>query len=304
MSNDVTLIQFFQRFPGDKECRQYLESILWKDGRVCRHCGTIDNSILLKGKSTRPGVYKCRDCRKQFTVTVGTIFEDSHLPLQKWFAAIYMMCSSRKGVSANQLHRQLGMTYKSAWFLCHRIRKIFAGKDFPHSPLLRGVVEADETFVGGKQRHKSRRKVAPKTPVLVAVERGGNARSAVVNGTGINDLKDHIYANVSNTSIFMTDENPSYRQIGEKISCHHTVNHSSGEYAYWDVNSNTAESYFALLKRGIYGIYHYVSRKHLHRYCAEYDFRWNHRGEPNINAVSAMLGKVEGSRLTYQALKQ
>jgi transposase-like protein len=246
----------------------------------------------------------CNDCRKQFTVTVGTIFEDSHIALRSWVMAFQMMCASKKGVSAKQVQRQLGLgSYKSAWFLCHRIR--YAMKNGPMAKLLKGVVEVDETYVGGKPRpgtgpHKRGRGTC-KTPVMALVERNGSVRTRVVADVTGKTLKSAIRENVARSAAIYTDEWASYRGIGREFrGGHDFVRHGSGEYTKGDVNTNTAESFFALLKRGVYGTFHHVSKTHLHRYCVEFEFRWNHRGVEDGERMERALKAAEGKRLMYR----
>jgi len=295
----------------EDEARHYLEGIRWPNGPVCAHCGSTEVTKL-QGKATRPGVYKCKskECRKKFTVTVNTIFEKSHIAIRNWAMAFHLMCASKKGISAHQLHRMIGITYKSAWFMCHRIRHAMTeGMDKP----MTGVVEADETYVGGKPRYHKRRdqqkemgRATPKAPVLVLVERDGRAVCRPVADVSTEELRKHVVENVSPEAKFMTDEWPAYNRIGRSmIGGHYQVNHGKKEYARMspdgtNVNTNTAESFFALLKRGHYGTFHKMSKHHLHRYCTEFAFRWTRRkmsdGERMIEAIRG----AEGKRLTYR----
>lgn len=285
----------------EDEARMMLENIRWPNGVVCPHCNSF-NTITLSGRSTRPGVKKCRDCRRQFTVTVGTIFEGSHISLRNWVYAFGRMCASKKGISALQLQRELGTTYKTAWFICHRIR--YAMKDTNTGAKLMGTVEVDETYVGGKPRykgHSKRGRGTKKTPVLALIERKGRARTRVICNVTSNTLKGSIRQHVDSNAKIMTDDNPSYNGIGAEFSSgHESVNHSAKEYARKDgANINTAESYFAIMKRGIYGTFHHVSKEHLQRYCNEFDFRWNHRKINDGERTIAALAMTEGKRLTY-----
>jgi transposase-like protein len=284
----------------------YLESIRWPDGPVCPHCGVQDPKHYLLKSETRK-LWKCRACRKQFTVTVGTIFEGSHIPLQKWLLAFYLLCSSKKGMSAHQLHRMLGVTYKSAWFMAHRIR--YAMEQPPFARPLEGVVEADETYVGGKERNRKRQdkqkktgRGTDKTPVVALVERGGEVRSfRMANVTGL-ELKGAIRRNVSREARIMTDSFKSYRGLSKEFASHEYVSHSDGEYVRGDVHTNTAENYFSILKRGVNGTYHHVSEAHLPRYLAEFDFRYNNRialGVTDAERTRRALAGVVGKRLTY-----
>lgn len=300
---NLDLISIAKHFSDENKARELLERMRWPDGPVCPHCGVIGGHYKITPKKdskkpTRPGLYKCKDCRKGFTVTVGTIFHRSHIPLTKWLLAIYLMCSSKKGMSAHQLHRMLGITYKSAWFMAHRIRE--AMKQGPLAGKLGGVVEADETYVGGKGRGIRGRGAEKKTPVVALVERKGNVRSKVMTRLTGENLKGFIKDNIEETATVMTDEFRSYIGLDEHFVKHEVVKHSVGEYVRGDVHTNTAEGYFSLLKRGINGGYHHVSKHHLQRYLAEFDFRYNARQlTDSERTILAILG-VGGKRLTYQ----
>ncbi len=298
---------------SEDEARDYFEQIRWPNGRVCPHCGS-DKSIKLRGKTVRPGLYKCHgdDCGKQFTATVDTILEDSHLPIRTWLMAFAIMCSSKKGVSALQLQRQLGLgSYRSAWHLAHRIRHAMAKE--PMAGLLGssgGIVEVDETYVGGKPRKGRHGRPARikggrgtwKPAVVALVERGGHARAFVVPRVDSKNLKAAIRENVDRSATIMTDEFRPYTGIGKEYAGgHRTVHHGIGEYARPDgTTTNTVEGFFALLKRGITGSFHHVSKQHLDRYCDEFSFRWNHRqvtdGERTVEAIKS----AEGRRLMYR----
>ena len=257
----------------------HLEGILWVNGVTCPHCGSMSGKHYDLRK-TRIGLRKCSDCRKQFTVKVGTVFESAHIPLNMMLQAVYLMCASKKGVSALQISRTLEITYKSAWFLCHRIREAMSTSAHLGEGGLGGVnkvVEIDETYVGGKAKNRAFKEVAPKKPVLTLVERDGRAVSFhVANVTG-KTLRPIIAKNVNLASAIMTDESPVYPKIVKDFANHHAVNHSANEYARMGgyVHSNSAENYFSIFKRGIVGVYHSVSEAHLHRYLAEFDFRYS-----------------------------
>jgi transposase-like protein len=314
---DLALGVYDEKFQDPLAAADYLESIRWPDGPVCPHCGESERKhYLLKSKTRK--LWKCAACRKQFTVTVGTIFEGSHIGLHKWLLAFYLLCSSKKGMSAHQLHRMLGVTYKSAWFMAHRIR--YAMEQPPFARQLTGTVEADETYVGGKQRRSNVKQFAPldpykpdkrrtgrgspnKTPVLLLVERGGQARSfRMANVTG-DSLGGAIRRHVSREAHLRTDAYPSYKKVGKEYASHTTVDHNI-EYVRGDAHTNTAENYFSILKRGIDGVYHHVSEAHLPRYLAEFDFRYNHLSRDGwtdaMRTVKALEGTV-GKRLSYQA---
>lgn len=287
--------------------REHLESIRWPHGRICPHCGS-KRSFAMKGESTRAGLYKCSECRKPFTVTVGTIFHSSHIGLREWLIAFHLMCSSKKGISALQLQRNLGIKqYKSAWHMAHRIRHAMDTGTFDGPPL-KGIVEVDETYVGGKKRGVGMRAaMANKTPVLSLVERGGKKRSLVVKKVTSKNLRAAVIENVAEGSTIHTDELKAYKNLKDKFT-HGSVNHSAGQYVrdFKDgskITTNTVESSFALLKRGIYGAFHHVSKHHLHRYLAEFDFRWNMRKESDGERVIAGLQNTEGRRLYYKQPK-
>jgi transposase-like protein len=261
-------------FHDDAAAFAMLESILWPDGPVCPKCGCIGRSRRLGGKSSRMGVWKCYDCRKQFTVKVGTVFEQSHVPLHKWFQATHLVCASKKGMSSNQLHRILGVTLKTAWFMSHRIREAMREGKIP--AMLGGegkFVEADETFTGGKARNRAFKPPPPKEAVMALVERGGKVHSFHVPDVTAATLKPIIVDAIAKDSHFRTDESGVYWKIGEEFASHATVIHSIGEYVRGDAHTNTAEGYFSIFKRGIYGVCHHVSEHHLKRYLAEFDFR-------------------------------
>ncbi len=282
--------------------RSLLEAIRWPQGPVCPHCGSLDRTTKLPATdSVRAGLYQCNDCRGQFTVTVDTIFEDSHIPLHKWVLAFGLMCSSKKGISALQLKRNLGLgSYKSAWFMAHRIRYAMAHGPFP--PKLRGTVEVDETFVGGKSRMaRPGRGSERKTPVLVLVQRNGKARTTVPRNLSRKELHAAIRQHVDRRAALMSDEWAGYSGIGTEFrGGHQTVAHGRNEYARGPVHVNTAESFFSLLKRGVYGTFHHVSKKHLHRYATEFEFRWNHRKVTDGTRTVAAIQAAQGKRLIYQ----
>jgi len=293
-------------YSDEGKARELLESLRWPDGTVCPHCGAPDAYRLTakagSARPVRPGVWKCRVCRKQFTVRVGTILEDSHIPLSKWVLAIHLLCASKKGMSAHQLHRMLGVTYKSAWFMAHRIR--YAMTRPPLSDKLAGIVEADETFIGGKRTGSGRRGPHDKIPVLTLVERGGQARSFRVANVTAKTLGPEITAHVERSARLMTDEMASYKPIGRGMAGHETVSHSTGIYARGEAHVNSAESYFATLKRGINGVYHHVSPAHLPRYLAEFDFRYNARDVSDGERAERAMRGAEGKRLTFAPLRE
>lgn len=292
----------------EDQARAHIEKLLWPNGEpICRHCGST-NAYRMQGKSCRPGLCRCRDCKKQFTVTVGTIFEDSHIPLRIWVRAFHLMCSSKKGISALQLQRNLGLgSYRTAWHMAHRIR--LAMQCEPLAGKLCGVVESDEAYVGGKPRKRNgiggthkRGSGTDKTPVHTLVERNGRKRTRVVANVTTANLRENINALADKSGTLMTDENKSYRTIGREFKGgHKTVEHGIYEYAKKDGSHiNTAESSHALIKRGVYGVYHRVSKEHLQRYLDEFDFRWDHRKTSDVERTTAALKQVEGKRLMYE----
>jgi len=287
----------------EDEARGMLEHIRWPKGIECPHCAST-NIVRIEGKATkvRDGLLRCKDCRKQFTVTVGTVMERSHITLRQWVQAFHSMCSHKKGVSALQLQRNLGLgSYRSAWHLTHRIR--LAMKEDPLASLLKGIVEVDETYIGGKPRKGAnngiplkRGRGTKKAPVMAMVERDGNVISKPIKNVTAKTLKAAIREAVSEEAKIMTDEFKSYNGIEKDFKGgHDVVNHGLGEYAKGDINTNTAESFFALLKRGVNGTFHHISKKHLSKYCNEFSFRWDNRkvtdGERTENAINGFVGK-------------
>ncbi len=286
------------RFIDPVAARKHLEALRWPDGPECVHCGSADVTRL-EGKKHRDGLLQCNKCREQFTVTVGTIFERSKIALNKWLLCNHLLCAGKKGVSAHQIHRMLGVTYKTAWFMCHRIREAMKDDGSP----LGGegkTVEADEAFVGGKQKNRAFRKVAPKKMVVALVERGGRARSFHVANIDAGKLRGALVTNVDRKSHLQTDGSPSYRLVGMEFASHKFVDHRI-QYARSDGHhSNTAENFFSILKRGVIGTYHHWSKAHLHRYLAEFDFRYSTKDiSDRERADQALIGSF-GKRLTYR----
>lgn len=290
-------------YHDEAKAREHLEALLWPNGPVCPRCGIDGDRITkLKGRSTRPGVHKCKDCRKPFTVTVGTVMERSKVPLNKWVLAAQLMASSKKGMSAKQLERMLGVTYETAWFLFHRLRE--CAIDPSRGPVGgdNKVVEADETYVGGKAKNAHRSKSVPKKVAVVSlVEREGEVRSFRVAKVNATTLRPILVKHADRKSYLMTDDSAVYPKVGKEFAGHGSVNHSAGEYVrggFW--YTNTVESYFAILKRGVYGTFHNLSEAHLHRYLAEFDFRYNTRQLSDGERADALLAQSKGKRLTYQ----
>src|SRR3954453_18963892 len=293
------------QYHSEEAAYAFVEAHVWRDGRVCPHCGGVGRSGALKGKSTRIGVYKCYACRKPFTVKVGTIFEASHVKLHIWLQAMFLLCSSKKGMSTHQLHRTLGVTLKTAWFMTHRIREAMREGKIPDSLGGEGkFVEADETYVGGKAKNRAYAKKLPRhEPVVALVERKGRVKSFHVPNATATNLKPILKEEISSKSDLRTDESAIYTEIGKSFASHETVNHSVKEYVRDAAHANTVEGYFSILKRGIYGVDHHVSQEHLKRYLAEFDFRYNYRialGFDDATRANIALVGVKGKRLTYE----
>ncbi len=280
----------------------HLESILWPEGPVCPHCGSVSGKHYDLRK-TRIGLRKCSDCRKQFTVKVGTVFESAHIPLHKMLQAVYLLCSSKKGISSHQLHRILGIQYNSAWFLTHRIREALRSGELAPMGGSGGIVEVDETFIGRKEGSIKRRGHGHKNAVLSLVDRERKqVRSFHVDGTSAADIVPIIKANVAKETAMMTDEGGHYFTLGDYFASHESVSHKADEYVRGDVHTNTVEGFYSVFKRGMKGVYQHCSERHLHRYVAEFDFRYNNRSALSIEdatrAAVALQG-ISGKRLTY-----
>lgn len=291
---------------SEEEAIKWVESIVWPNGEpACPHCGTVDRSYRLQGKTSRPGLWKCGACRQQFTVKVGTIFEDSHIELRKWLLAIQLMCASKKGISASQISRELGITYKSAWHLCHRIRLAMTKEPLAGKLGSEGqIVEVDETYIGGRRGNNKRRKgrewraVRKHMAVMTLIERDGEVRTFHVRNTKRGTMQAIVRPNIADTAHIMTDEHKSYPGLADKFASHDTIQHKR-EYVRGIIHVNFAESYHSLLKRGIFGTFHHVSAKHLSRYLREFEFRWNSRkATDGARMVEAVAG-AKGKRLMY-----
>jgi transposase-like protein len=305
------------------KAREFFEKQCWPDGTVCPFCGLVGEAYRLKAKPeskspVRAGVWKCKGCRKQFTVTKGTIFEDSHIPLNIWLMTIHLLCSSKKGVSAHQIHRMLGITYKSAWFMVHRLRH--AATQDPLAGQLTGIVEVDEAYIGGRRRISKRvsgavkpgerpqdrpSPVDNKSAVVSMVQRGGDVRSHHVQRVTAANLRPILLHNIEYGARIMTDTGTVLHGAIHPRK-HDQVNHSDEEYVRYEngvcISTNTIEGFFSLLKRGINGIYHHVGSQHLHRYLSEFDFRYNSRKITDGERSCRLIGRVTGKRLTYREL--
>jgi transposase-like protein len=291
---------------------EHYEKSRWPDGPVCPHCGSIDSATKMQGKTTRRGLYNCRDCDKPFTATIGTIFEDSHIPMHKWLLAMRLMASSKKGISAHQLWRTLGLgSYRTAWFMAHRIRESMRElhpQDFGPLGGEGKTVEMDETYIGGKEKNKHRKKrlnrgaggAGAKEIVFSLVERGGSVRSHHVPTISAKTLRPILKEQLNKASKLYSDDGGA--RVGQEFAGHASINHSIGEYVRGEVHTNTIEGYFSILKRGITGTYHHVSPQHLKRYLAEFDFRYNERmalGVTDSVRAEKVLHGVVGKRMTY-----
>lgn len=288
-------------FKDADKAREYLEALRWPEGPVCPHCGSIDNAYALNGEKHRPGLYKCADCRKQFSVTVGTLFERSHVPLHKWLLAVYLLCSSKKGHSSHQIHRMLGVTYKTAWFMTHRIRE--AMKDPVFTRQLGGggnVVECDETFWGNKNKKRpGARGYDHKEKIFSLVERNGEVRSFHVPTVKAKTLRPIMEDQIAEDTHIVTDEMGSYRVSCDKFLSHESVSHGKGEYVRGEIHTNTIENFFSILKRGLTGVYQHFSASHLRRYIGEFDFRYNNREISDEERTAKALRQIAGKRLLY-----
>jgi len=288
-------------FSDAEKAREHLEAINWPEGPFCPHCGETENVHRLAGKSTRPGLIQCNSCLKNFTVTVGTVFERSKIALNKWMLATYLLSASKKGMSAHQLHRMLGVTYKTAWFMMHRIREAMK----PSNPEPLGgpgkVIESDEAFVGGFKKKRLSGKVASKKKIVTLVERGGRARSFHITHIDHTNIRAALVTNAHRSSVLMTDDARFYNSIGREFAAHGTTLHSNREFSRGDGHhSNTAENFFSILKRGVVGTYHHWSEAHIHRYLAEFDFRYSTKDISDRERADQALAGIVGKRLTYR----
>jgi transposase-like protein len=303
-------------FHNEEAAYAYVEARIWPRGAICPHCGGVERNRKMQGKSTRIGVYKCYDCRKPFTVKIGTIFEASHIPMRIWLQAIFLIASSKKGMSSNQLHRVLGITLKSAWFLSHRIREAMKDGGFDMFGEAGGDVEVDETFIGRDKTIKpdgvkKGRGYAHKHKVLSLVDRkSGKARSMVIDDLKAKTIMPLLSQNILSGARILTDEAGQYRYTGKNFADHAFVRHGIGEYVSkkdQSIHTNTIEGFFSIFKRGMKGVYQHCAHNHLHRYLAEFDFRYNNRvalGVDDQERAENLLQGVKGKRLTYQTIAE
>lgn len=295
------------QFHNEEAAYAYVEARIWPEGPVCPHCGGVERISKMLGKSTRVGAYKCYQCRKPFTVKIGTIFEDSKVAMHLWLQAMYLIAGSKKGISSNQLHRTLGVTLKTAWFMSHRIREamrdgnptMFGGEG--------GSVQADETWIGnipGVERGKGGFRHKMKIVSLLD-ERTGRTRSVHASGMIPGEVANIVRANVELESVLVTDEARHYWRVGREFADHRKVFHGAGNYSKDGFSTNAIEGYFSIFKRGMRGIYQHCTEKHLHRYLAEFDFRYSNRvalGYNDADRADALLSGIVGKRLTYQTV--
>jgi transposase-like protein len=293
-------------FHDEKAAYAYVEARIWPQGPVCPHCGGVERIGKMQGKSTRVGAYKCYQCRKPFTVKIGTIFESSHVAMHIWLQAMYLIAGSKKGISSNQLHRTLGVTLKTAWFMSHRIREAMRSDDAEPFGVGGGIVEVDETFLGQDPDAPVKGAWMSKMKVLALIDRNtGRSRAMVVDNLTVETVRPIVEANLSREAFLMTDEAPRYKRIRASFAGHGVVNHFKGEYVNRDnplIHNNTVEGYFSIFKRGMKGVYQHCQKKHLHRYLAEFDFRYTNRiatGANDSDRAEMMIAGAVGRRLTY-----
>ncbi len=292
---------------NDEAARKHLEAIRWPDGPECPHCGVVNHAHRIKGKSARPGLWFCADCRSQFTVTVGTVFERSKVPLHKWLLANHLLCSSKKGMSAHQLHRTLGVTYKTAWFMAHRIREAMRDHNPPPMGGKAKIVESDETFYGPRgydfetdHGWKPKAGLGDKYKIMSLVARGGDARSFHIPDMTSKTIRNVLVTNVDRETTLMTDEAGHYKVVGREYRKHRRVHHTKREYVRGSTHTNMVEGFFALFKRGMRGTYQHCGEKHLQRYLNEFDFRYSYRKVDDPDRAIAALQGIGGKRLTYR----
>ena len=289
---DTNLVEMFEKFNSEDRCREYLELIRWPSGVCCVRCGNLSVSKLEKRHQ-----YECNDCGYQFSATAGTVFHDSHLPLWKWFLAAYLICESKKGMSANQIKRTLGISYKTAWYLCHRIREAMKVE---HTEKLNGVVEADETFVGGRYNERTGRGTREKPCVLGVIQRKGPVRATSIPFRSTHYISTFVKASVEPGSQLMTDEYKAYEKL-DKLYDHNTISHAKLQYVVGLTHTNSIENFWSLFKRGLVGQFHKVSAKHLDRYLDEFTYRFNGREDDKL-FQNTLRNLVNGKALTFEKL--
>jgi transposase-like protein len=320
MKNELNFSKIAKQYSDEEEAYKFLESIRWENGVLCPHCQNIGADFIepengerktRTGKVTYRRIWRCQSCKKQFSVLVGTIFEDSRIPLSKWLLAIHELNADKNGISSCELGRKLGITQKSAWFMAQRIR--FAMAHTSLESKLTGTVEVDETYIGGleKNKHASKRteetqgrSTKTKTPVLSSVQRGGTVYSKSLKVVSSKNIRQVLNDRVSKDAVLETDTFPAYNSVGREFKAHETVDHGTGEYVHGNAYTNTVEGYFSQLKRSLSGTFHHVSEKHLDRYLAEFDYRYNTRGEKDGDRTKAAIKRVAGKRLTYRETKE
>jgi transposase-like protein len=299
-----------KHFHDEEAAFAYVEKRIWPNGPTCPHCGGVERISKMQGKSTRQGLHKCYQCRKPFTVRMGTIFESSHVPLHIWLQAMYLVAGSKKGISSNQLHRTLGVTLKTAWFMSHRIREAMREDGLGPFGQGGGIVEADETFIGvdpASKQFDRTRGFHHKMKVLALVDRDtGRSKAVVVNYVSADVIRPILIENMAAEAHLMTDESVIYRRMRRFFAGHSTVNHGAGQYGHGVIHTNTIEGYFSIFKRGMKGVYQHCGKQHLHRYLAEFDFRYSNRvalGCDDAERADRLLSGIIGKRLTYQTTR-
>jgi transposase-like protein len=294
-------------FHNEEAAIKFLEGIIWANGVNCPKCGVVADHYQIKGKSARPGLRCCKSCRKQFTVKVGTVFESSHIPVYKWLQATYLLSASKKGMSAHQLHRMMGVTYKTAWFMFHRIREAMRVLNIEPLGGEGKVVEADETYVGGKEQNKHLRKrtghkngLSKKEAVVSIIEREGKVHSYHTGRATAEQVSPILTGLVHHRTVLITDDSSVYKTVGEKFAAHQIVKHSLNQYVVGQVHTNTIEGFFGIFKKGMTGVYQHCGKQHLQRYLNEFDFRYNERKINDLERANVALAGIVGKRLTYR----